>query len=306
MNERFITIQHIQDAPDGQVVLVFNKDTNEIYTMKLVDFPFVSPQITKQIRTEVSALTALESDFIIKFYTVAVLSSTASQVIYRMIMEPIDSSLHRLLYREMGPGKRLSLGTVRRILKCILQGIDFCHKNGFVHLDLTPRNIFLIGPENYAKLGGFGHCRESDVVIPVMQCSFGTLQYRAPESFVLHEYVSSATDMWSVGLIFAEMCLGFRLLDGTTEIDINREIIELIGLPSIDQLNSGHGSLIAGFWDAYPWCGTRPFEEKYPELRKLGGPGLDLLRAMLKRNRADRISAEMALENEFIQTGNLG
>lgn len=304
--DRFINIQHIDDCPDGPVVIVFDKHTSKIYTLKRMDFSFVSAQVTEKFRAEVSALTALKNDSIVKLYMVSILYFSASKVIYRMIMEPIDHSLHGLLYRKMRPGNRLTLGAVRRILKSVLQGIDFCHKSGFVHLDLAPKNIFLLGSQNRAKLGGFGYCRERNFAIPVTHCSFGTLQYRAPESFLASEYVSSATDMWSVGLIFAEMCLGFPLLDGSTEIDIQRQIIELIGQPSTDQIKSGQEFLIASFLDAFPWQLTNHLEVKYPELRKLGAPGLYLLKAMLKRNRADRISAEMALKSVFFSNWKSG
>ena len=47
-----------------------------------------------------------------------------------------------------------------------------------------------------------------------------TLWYRAPEVLLGSRHYSTAIDMWSVGCIFAEMCMrGHPLFPGDSEID---------------------------------------------------------------------------------------
>lgn len=62
-----------------------------------------------------------------------------------------------------------------------------------------------------------------------------TLWYRAPEVLLGSRHYSTAIDMWSVGCIFAEMCMhGHPLFPGDSEIDqifkIFRSVLPILRL----------------------------------------------------------------------------
>ncbi|KAJ2981095.1 hypothetical protein NUW54_g10919 [Trametes sanguinea] len=62
-----------------------------------------------------------------------------------------------------------------------------------------------------------------------------TLWYRAPEVLLGSRHYSTAIDMWSVGCIFAEMCMrGHPLFPGDSEIDQIFKIFRVLGTPNTE------------------------------------------------------------------------
>ncbi|XP_051998180.1 myosin light chain kinase, smooth muscle-like isoform X3 [Xyrauchen texanus] len=93
--------------------------------------------------------------------------------------------------------------TEREVIKYMLQivdGVNFIHKKGIVHLDLKPENIMCVNKTgSKIKLIDFGLARrlESAGSLKVL---FGTPEFVAPE-VINYEAISYATDMWSIGVI---------------------------------------------------------------------------------------------------------
>ena len=56
-------------------------------------------------------------------------------------------------------------------------------------------------------------------------------RYRAPELLFGSRHYSNATDMWSIGCIFAELMLHVDLFQGKSEIDQLSKIFSLFGTP---------------------------------------------------------------------------
>uniref|UniRef100_A0A3Q3QI28 non-specific serine/threonine protein kinase n=1 Tax=Monopterus albus TaxID=43700 RepID=A0A3Q3QI28_MONAL len=97
---------------------------------------------------------------------------------------------------------------VKRLMKQILEGVAFLHQNNIAHLDLKPQNILLTSssPLGDIKIVDFGLSR--------MICShqelreiMGTPEYVAPE-ILNYEPISTATDMWSIGVLTYVMLTG--------------------------------------------------------------------------------------------------
>lgn len=85
-------------------------------------------------------------------------------------------------------------------MKQICEGVSYLHKNQILHLDLKPENIVCVSPEtHWIKIIDFGLARR---YIPHqrLQVNFGTPEFVSPE-VVNYNFVSYASDMWSVGVI---------------------------------------------------------------------------------------------------------
>nr|XP_056713529.1 serine/threonine-protein kinase 17A [Euleptes europaea] len=97
---------------------------------------------------------------------------------------------------------------VKRLMRQILEGVSFLHHNNVVHLDLKPQNILLTSdsPLGDVRIVDFGLSRvmnNSEELREIM----GTPEYVAPE-VLSYDPISTATDMWSIGVLAYVMLTG--------------------------------------------------------------------------------------------------
>ncbi|XP_042576416.1 serine/threonine kinase 17a like [Cyprinus carpio] len=97
---------------------------------------------------------------------------------------------------------------VIRLARQILMGVACLHQNNIVHLDLKPQNILLTSaqPLGDIRIVDFGLSRRVDIVSEVREI-LGTPEYVAPE-VLDYEPISTATDMWSIGVLIYMMLTG--------------------------------------------------------------------------------------------------
>ncbi|XP_046893779.1 serine/threonine kinase 17a like [Hypomesus transpacificus] len=106
---------------------------------------------------------------------------------------------------------------VIRLARQILDGVAFLHCNNVVHLDLKPQNILLTSarPLGDIRIVDFGLSRRMDSVTEVREI-LGTPEYVAPE-ILSYEPISTATDMWSIGVLTYVMLTGESPFLGDTK-----------------------------------------------------------------------------------------
>uniref|UniRef100_A0A8C8R607 non-specific serine/threonine protein kinase n=1 Tax=Pelusios castaneus TaxID=367368 RepID=A0A8C8R607_9SAUR len=106
---------------------------------------------------------------------------------------------------------------VVRLVRQILRGIAYLHRNNVVHLDLKPQNILLTStsPLGDIRIVDFGLSRRVDVMQEVREI-LGTPEYVAPE-ILNYEAISTATDMWSIGVLTYIMLTGESPFRGDTK-----------------------------------------------------------------------------------------
>lgn len=103
-----------------------------------------------------------------------------------------------------------------RLFRQTLEGMAHIHNLNVVHRDLKPENIFIDGASN-VRIGDFGLATAGqyasvDKAIPGLQSthnmttSIGTASYVAPEVRSAVGTYNSKVDMYSLGVIFFEMC----------------------------------------------------------------------------------------------------
>ncbi|XP_026885530.1 serine/threonine kinase 17a like [Electrophorus electricus] len=97
---------------------------------------------------------------------------------------------------------------VIRLARQILMGVAFLHWNNVVHLDLKPQNILLTSaqPLGDIRIVDFGLSRCVDATSELREI-LGTPEYVAPE-ILNYEPISTATDMWSIGVLTYVMLTG--------------------------------------------------------------------------------------------------
>ncbi|CAL8378090.1 serine/threonine-protein kinase 17B [Gadus morhua] len=90
---------------------------------------------------------------------------------------------------------------VTRLIRQMLEGVQHLHSSNLVHLDLKPQNILLTqqSPPGDIKIVDFGLSRRLGTAGELREI-LGTPEYVAPE-ILNYEPISTASDLWSVGVI---------------------------------------------------------------------------------------------------------
>src|SRR5450432_4549654 len=151
-----------------------------------------------------------------------------------MAMEFVDGvSLARLLRSVSARRERFPRGTALHIAHEVLRGLGFAHDAldehgrplGIVHRDVSPGNV-LLGRAGEIKLGDFGIVRSEFVDRRTYPGELkGKVGYMSPEQ-VMGTEVDPRSDLFTVGIILAEMLLARPLFSGQNEFEILTNIYE--------------------------------------------------------------------------------
>ncbi|XP_036431249.1 dual specificity tyrosine-phosphorylation-regulated kinase 4-like [Colossoma macropomum] len=147
--------------------------------------------------------------------------------------ELLGPNLYELVKKNRYHG--LSQALVCRIAQALLKCLQMLKKEKIIHCDLKPENI-LLSPKGQGsiKVIDFGSsCYEHQRVYTYIQSRF----YRSPEVIMGQPYTSSI-DMWSLGCILAELYTGLPLFPGENEAEQIACMMEVLGLPPTDFLQT--------------------------------------------------------------------
>jgi mitogen-activated protein kinase 15 len=131
-----------------------------------------------------------------------------------LVFEYMDSNLHAAI-----GGGILEPIHKRYIAYQILKGLKYMHTGQVIHRDLKPSSI-LLKSDCTAKISDFGMARSVSAQIeglnPVLTDYLANRWYKAPEILLGNTDYTKAVDMWSAGVIIAEMIAGRPIFPGTS------------------------------------------------------------------------------------------
>ena len=107
-----------------------------------------------------------------------------------------------------------SEASILRIFHQVARGVMRCHERRIAHLDIKPENI-LLNSKGAVRLCDFGSSHMFDE--PIDLNAFGTILYRAPETFSFSEFEKGAADIWSLGVLLYVLLTGVYPFPGETE-----------------------------------------------------------------------------------------
>jgi serine/threonine protein kinase/Tfp pilus assembly protein PilF len=141
-------------------------------------------------------------------------SGEAGGLLYYVQPHVTGGSLRERMDQD-GP---LGLSDVMRIAEDAGAGLDFAHRNGFVHRDVKPENILFA--DGHAVLGDFGVARACAAplagveVVTDAGIAVGTPEYMSPEQASGETNLGTASDVYSLACVVYEMLAGHPPLRG--------------------------------------------------------------------------------------------
>ncbi|CAK56106.1 unnamed protein product (macronuclear) [Paramecium tetraurelia] len=279
----------------GIVWKAYDTKTKQIVALKKVFDAFQNSTDAQRTYREVVFLKQLNNhDNIVKL--ISVIRADNNKDLY-MVFEYMETDLHRVIRAELLNNMHIQY-VMYQILKCL----KYIHSGQLVHRDLKPANI-LINADCHIKVADFGLSRclsetENNNEIPIMTEYVATRWYRAPEILFGSHYYSTAVDMWSVGCILGEMILGKACFAGTSTLDQIDKIIQLIGKPTLSDLesiNAPMGYQIIEQMDSKKQFSYHQFFPKANDLQ------IDFIKKLLVYNPKKRLTAEQALDHPYLK-----
>ena len=173
-------------------------------------------------------------------------------------MELADRSLHDLLcqYRDAGlPG--VPRAELLRYFEEVAEVLDLLNQeHGLQHLDVKPRNLFLVG--RHVKVGDFGLVNSlaemSGSTPSALQMGAGTPLYAAPECFL--GKITLFTDQYSLAITYHELLTGAPPFLGKNFRQMALQHMQ--AEPDLDRLSAADRGRWVGRWPRTRASGSRP------------------------------------------------
>ncbi|CDW73027.1 protein kinase domain containing protein [Stylonychia lemnae] len=245
----------------GEVKKVIHRLTGDVRAMKIIKKESCDEGYLKSLSNEINILRQLDHPNINKLYEIY----QDKHHIY-MITEFLGGGeLFDILVKKRCLGESIAA----KIIKQVLQAINYCHSKKIVHRDLKPENLMLEAEDQWnVKVIDFGLSRYFSNDKKMCQ-RLGTPYYIAPE--VLKKKYDEKCDIWSIGVILHVLLCGAPPFQGRTD----EQIFEAIQLGYITFAS--------------------------PEWENISNEGKIFIKKLLQVNPDARYSARQALDDPWIK-----
>ncbi|MCY4147297.1 MAG: protein kinase [Chloroflexi bacterium] len=214
----------------GVVYLATQDPIGRIVAIKVILPEYANdPNFIRRFESEAQVVARLEHPHIVPLYDFWRKAGRAY-----LVMRYLGGGSVRDLMNAQG---KLSLEMVSRISSQILSAMAFAHRNGVVHRDIKPDNVFLDVDGN-AYLSDFGIAKTvgTNTIVTTGQI-VGTPAYLAPEQ-IRGEDATAQSDIYAFGIMLYEMLSGVRPFnDASLATLVYRHLNEPLPMMDHDSLN---------------------------------------------------------------------
>jgi serine/threonine protein kinase len=203
----FLITKRIGSGGMGRVYEAQDGQTGKHVALKILRKQLLGSNASKRFEQEVRVLGAIEHSGVAKIESAGTVEVDGVKLPW-IAMELLEGSVSITDFAE---GK--SIDEKLRLLREVCVAVDEAHRHGVIHRDLKPNNI-LVDPNGHPKIIDFGIAKVLDEQLQATglhtQASglLGTPQYMAPEQFAQGNAETTATDVFSLGVVMFEVLTG--------------------------------------------------------------------------------------------------
>jgi len=215
---RYEIVSAIATGGMGEVWRARDRVLDRIVAAKVLRSEYTGdPSFLARFRNEARHTAALTHPNIASVYDYGeTTDETGTQQLAFLVMEYVEGQPLVSILHDEG---RLPVDWTLHVLAQSAEGLSAAHRGGVVHRDIKPGNL-LIRPDGVVKLTDFGIAQARDAT-PLTKTGMvvGTAQYLSPEQAQGME-VTSASDVYSLGVVAFECLTGSRPFDGASQVAI--------------------------------------------------------------------------------------
>mmetsp|Transcript_61120 Transcript_61120/g.113433 ORF Transcript_61120/g.113433 Transcript_61120/m.113433 type:complete len:399 (-) Transcript_61120:92-1288(-) len=292
-----VELEFIKKVGSGAygTVASFQTKSGQKLAVKKVSDAFHDLIDGKRILREVKLLRSFNHDNIISILDMYPPDSPDFDDIY-IVTDLMETDLHRVIYSK----QQLNDEHHQYFTYQTLRGLLYLHSANVVHRDLKPSNI-LVNKNCDLKICDFGLARgvfnEEVFQNSPMTEYVCTRWYRATEVLCSWPDYDKASDIWSIGCIFAEMIRRKPLFPGRSTQQQLQLIVTHLGSPTKSFLARIPNIKCRKFLMDQPGRILHPLHQVVPTTTR---EALDILHSMLAFDPDDRLTATDLLEQPYL------
>mmetsp|Transcript_21543 Transcript_21543/g.54291 ORF Transcript_21543/g.54291 Transcript_21543/m.54291 type:complete len:358 (-) Transcript_21543:83-1156(-) len=239
-----------------------NKKTGEVVAVKCLKLNTLPATARIQLTREINILSSLSHENILRL-----IDTYEDNDNFYIITELV---LGKELFEKIVDRGHYSEQDAARVIRQVVEALDYMHKHDIVHRDLKPENLLTSGEgeEETIKVADFGLSKNFDEA--KLQTRVGSPSYVAPEVLSGREY-DQAVDMWSVGVIIYVLLCGFPPFYSDNVPELFGKIMKV------------------------------EFDFDYEEWEDISDDAKNLIKKLLVKNPKKRLTAEEVLKHSWLQ-----
>jgi hypothetical protein len=203
--------QILEEIGRGGMAIVyraFQPSLNRYVAIKVLPRQFsFDGEFVERFHREAQAAARLRHPNIVVIYDVG-----QQDDVHYIAMELLEGPTLKDLIQQQGP---LPPERVIHIVRQAASALDYAHRQGFVHRDVKPANIF-VGPDDHTTLADFGIAKAaSGTQLTRSGVLMGTPEYMSPEQAQGFD-IDHRTDVYALAIAAYQMLSGRVPFGGTT------------------------------------------------------------------------------------------